>query len=405
MLRSKSFHKSSPCLRPEPIVGRDELEERYLDLRDQHQELRREARAAQDQIRLLNVRLSRLIEEKKRLHRNYKTEREIMLEEQIFDLRQQLVKKTKQNDQLRDRIQLIRIQNQDFVRGAGVNGQNVSTPVTHVRHQQMFQSTFSAVLKHNDHTAQPNRHSSSAYAHVQSRTDSGLGVYFRPLNIASRSKSQLDLRPKTSGSVRFSDVVPKGAPSEPPGDCDTGDDTLPDTTILPFTATQLLQEAKQEIVRLETIVEQQKSIIDSLVSDHRTSDVIDTQQLGGTVFATDRRSSSTTANQISYTITTTTTESNGYSNNSLVSKSKHPSPLNDSMLNNNEPIDHLWDKYRQIVLHKESTQQISADIQTLIERIYRSLNEEKQKVAQLQAKLQAKQDMSSGKSVLHSLLH
>ena len=168
MLHSKSFYKSTPCIAASSsangphklsqnsnriqsnihrsvnqIIGRDELEERYLDLRDQNQLIRREAHAAQKEVQQLHVKLQRLVEEKKRYFKHRKTDREIVLEEQIFELEQQLHKQIRQNDRLRDRIQLMRVQ--------GEQGQDIKVlaPSSTVR-------------------------VSSAYAHVQARTDSGL---------------------------------------------------------------------------------------------------------------------------------------------------------------------------------------------------------------------------------------
>lgn len=354
MLRSKELFKSSPCLRSDP------LEERYLDLRDQHQELRREARAAQDQIKILHAKLSRLIGEKKRLCRNVKSEREIMLEEQIFDLQHQLRTKTKQTEQLKDKIQLMRVQ-------SGGDRRNLSA-------YHSYQSVITSTVDHNGHQhtsihQSQQKHVPSAYSHVQSRTDSGLGVYFRPLNIKSR--------PKTSGSVRFREPTVEEIQDHS------------ESTDIPFTATLLLQEAKQEIVRLESVVNQQKSLIESLKNGPSMT------QSNSSWLESEVAPNS--PNPITYTIATTS------STNSLTHRTSpnQLEPQSTSPHDESDSVDHLWSKYQQLVVHKESAQRISVEVQSIIERIYRSLKEEKQKVVSLQAKLAARQDMSSGKIFLN----
>ena len=161
MLRSKSFHKSTPNLNTptttltkagsstrlppsQIIVGRDELEERYLDLRDQHHLLRREATTAQEEVRQLHVKLSRLIDEKKRYFKHRRTDKEVELEEQIYDMEQELIKHARQNERLRDRMQLLKVQ------GSQEPGTRMVATTTTTKRV------------------------SSAYANVHSRTDSGL---------------------------------------------------------------------------------------------------------------------------------------------------------------------------------------------------------------------------------------
>ncbi|KAI2810151.1 Protein fantom [Blomia tropicalis] len=381
MLRTRSFHRSTPNVSNQTasfihdgrdtttIVGRDELEERYLDLRDQHRQLRLEARSAREEVRQLHTKLSRLIEEKKRYFKHNKTDREVILEEQIFDLEQALFAQTKNNEKLKDRIQLIRC-------GGGGGGSmqqsnrfNVNEESLHSRCQQYVQTTTTKRV-------------SSAYAHVTSRTDSGLGagvINSSPV----RSKIQLDLRPKSG--------ILKNVQSRETRRDRSLELNEPKSTEnrMPLAAAMLMRDAKAEIERLETIIVEQQSLLDSLLlvsndnengndhderNDHYVSDLSIPTNSGHQTISYELTTKTTT------TATATTATTNGM----VTSSNPRPDRMDNSTnQTHHDPISDLWANYQQLI----TRQLMSNDVRSLIESLYGTLRSQKQTIVDLDAKL------------------
>lgn len=324
----------------------NDLQDRYHYLQEQHQQLKRETNDARDQIRKLNTRLSRLLMEKKRLLKNVKSEHEIMIEEQMFELEQQLRQKEQQNERLRERLKLM-----------------YHTTIVGDHHQRLKSSPLPA----------KSIRATSAYSNVRSRTDSGLGFYFRPLNLNQSSSSASKMaqssrrsRSQTDRSVKF---------QEPPVEKISENFSTNDEEISLKTAIILIQEAKAEIIRLESIIEQQQRIIDSF----NQNDSIITNDPESMMIMT------------TTTTTTTTTQT--------ATTAATSSPNSDG--NDNQTIDSLWLKYQKIVNNKEHFQRISLECQQLFERLYSALKQERQKCDQYRVRLrqqQVEQEMSMAES-------
>ncbi|UXI22543.1 hypothetical protein NH340_JMT08486 [Sarcoptes scabiei] len=368
-------YKSNPCLilnsvnSSKSIIdhsylsSRDDLKDRFYDLQDQHLELRREANKAQDQIKTLNTRLSRLLAEKKRFYRNARSEREIMMEEKIFDLESLIYKLRTQNDRLRERLELLQ--------------QKQSRETTNRRPlSSSISRTTTQTTSHRQHRA-----SSSALIGVRSKTDSGLGSYFRPLNlrypsqtsILSQSRKQIDSKLQDR-SVRFRDLQ-EIKNSNVQNDIEESD------RISSITATAL-QEARDEIIRLEMIIEQQQDLIDRL----GLKPLIEEDYLKSSMsFAT---------------VTTTTTTSN-----LTTTKPNRNQNLRDDKMNgddiqvgffefnrkngdeHDENIDSLWHRYQNIMIHREAFRNVSMECRQIIERLYADLQSEQIRCEELRKKL------------------
>ncbi|XP_074602141.1 uncharacterized protein LOC141855859 [Brevipalpus obovatus] len=136
----------------------EDTEERLYRLRDENYALRKQASSAGNNVKILTSKLGRLLEEKKRLLKKEKTRKEVSLEETIKDLEMQISTLVCENQRLRERELLLR------------------TKLDHNHHLQMQRSP---------------------YAHVKSRTDSGLGDHFsihgRRLGPHNRSMSSISL--------------------------------------------------------------------------------------------------------------------------------------------------------------------------------------------------------------------
>lgn len=340
---------------------RNDLKDRYYNLQEQHMELKRDANKAQNQIRMLNTRLSRLLNEKKRFYKNMKSEREIVMEEKMFELERLLREQELQNERLKERLQLMRI--------------NSANPNHNFNHNHN-QHSLSQSLNNLKSTANTTR-ISSAYSHVRSRTDSGLGFYFRPLNLKSRlrARSQTDLRSQQK-SVNFQNTTN-----------DFSDN------LLAINTRALMQEAKEEIIRLESIVQKQQEMINSF----RTGNFFVDPTAKNPINFNDNPS------MLSYTImtrtttsnltTTTTTADNNHTllnenNNDGNTSLKTGDMITDGDLENNNDkiLDSLWLKYQQILLHKENTQRISNECQQIIESLYLAVKEERKRYEFLKTK-------------------
>lgn len=137
----------------------EDTEERLYRLREENYALKKQASSAGNNVKILTSKLGRLLEEKKRLLKKEKARKEVSLEETIKDLELQISTLACENQRLRERELLLR------------------TKLDHNHHLQMQRSP---------------------YAHVKSRTDSGLGDHFsafhnRRLGPHNRSMSSISL--------------------------------------------------------------------------------------------------------------------------------------------------------------------------------------------------------------------
>lgn len=225
---------SSPTISSMAVFQRngnyeEDLEEKFLDLKEQNLSLKKEAQNANYQIKCLNTKLTRLLNEKKRLLKNTKTSREVELEENLFDMNSRLDQLSRENQRLRENLLVVQTQ----------------------------MSTLTSYPK-------------LPYAHIKPRVDTGLGVSrgVRSLSanplIHRKSASTLSLnrvtfttnshhvtssstasggdRPLTARGVRITSNRSRGR-----------FDPYPDS--IPF---NLLVETRNEIRRLEDVISGQQ---------------------------------------------------------------------------------------------------------------------------------------------------
>jgi len=286
-------------------VIRDELEDRFFRLKDEHLELKKEANNAEYQMKYLNAKLTRLLNEKKRLLNKEKTRREIDLEELVFDLQQKLVNLDRENLRLKEKTLVLKTQ--------------LDTQIGRKR-------------------------VTSAYSHVQSRTDSGLVTNFRPLNTRTSSALVLNRRPTTTESnSKVSANFHKTNASS-----------------MPLFAFNVLQEAQEEIKKLEEVVAMQQSHIETL---HYQSERL--------------RKSHTTDNSIVQTSTSLKTAIDMSENLS------HSQTDSDSLGYKEQTLK----KHNQLLNHHSSGKRISEDISNLIEKLQTELSIEKTKCSELKRKV------------------
>lgn len=382
-------HKSTPCLlqmakhsttttttminhnhHHQMYYGNDnELKNRYDNLQEQHQQLKREINDAREQIKRLNTRMSRLLMEKKRILKNFKPELEITMEEKMFELEQQLRQQQQQNERLRERLKLMYHSTIDDHR----QQQQQHRPKSSINHQSSMMAK-----------KQPLRNTKSAYSNVRSRIDSGLGFYFRPLNLSRSSKmvtnSSRRSRSQNDRSVTFKEPTEEEEVEEEEQSSMEKDLTLKNAIIL-------IQDAKEEIIRLESIIEQQQNSIDSLrqnnpsvsssmINENGSSKNIDTDESMLSMMIMTATRTTTTATR------TTTTATNDKSS---------PTTMNlnvDNVDDDQTAIDSLWLKYQQILNNKKSFQRISLECQQIFEKLYSIMKLERQKSQEYRLKLQ-----------------
>ena len=177
---------------------------------------------------------------------------------------------------------------------------------------------------------------------------------------------------------------------------------------LPPTATLLMQEAKEEIIRLENIIAEQQSMLNTLLGSLPDSDSVEQVPK--------------TSHQISYQLTTTTTATasltqsdtrlkpvGGNRKNGKDEKEnegrkgeRRENHSNNFMMESFDPSSYsssndLWTRYQQLMFRQESSSKLSGEVRTLIESLHQALTEKRTEVAQLRAELGAKQDLSLGK--------
>ena len=375
-------HKSTPCLlqmakhsttttttminhnhHHQMYYGNDnELKNRYDNLQEQHQQLKRDINDAREQIKRLNTRMSRLLMEKKRILKNFKPELEITMEEKMFELEQQLRQQQQQNERLRERLKLMY--------HSTIDDQQQQRPKSSINHHQS--SMMAKKL--------PLRNTKSAYSNIRSRIDSGLGFYFRPLNLSQTSSSTMT-KSRRSRSQNDRSVTFK----EPTEEEEEQSSMEKDLTLK--NAIILIQDAKEEIIRLESIIEQQQNSIDSLrqnnpsvsssmINENGSSKNIDTDESMLSMMIMTATRTTTTATR------TTTTATNDKSS---------PTTMNlnvDNVDDDQTAIDSLWLKYQQILNNKKSFQRISLECQQIFEKLYSIMKLERQKSQEYRLKLQ-----------------
>ena len=318
LTRKKSFHKSSPSLteidnnlQRHNNYGRNELVENYLELRDQHLDLRKEANRAKEEIRILQVKLNRLIEEKKRHFRLHRTDREISLEEIVYDLEHRMQQQNRQNALLKQKLHLMQID--------GQKGRTTTTTMTT--------------------TLRQNRRISSANPTVQSRIDSGL---HRPFSSTVSAQNSHQINRKQVSFENPSEI------SE---------------------AKTLLSEAKNEILRLECLAEEQQELLESLLIEQNN-----------------RKSSPEYSSQSqTYHLTTTTT--------TVSSSNGHQTDQN----SDTNSLDKLLGQYQKIMLQSEASNRIGSEAKNLLESLHNALQEERRIVANLKNELHLANLTTSGK--------
>ena len=195
-------------------LNRDELEDKFFKLKEEHLNLKRESSNEKNQMKYLSAKLSRLINEKKRLLNKEKTKREVELEELIYDFQDKMVQLEGENIKLKEKSLLLKTQ----------------------LDSELFNK----------------KNFKNAYAHVQSKTDSGLGQT-RSMNTRTASAIVINRRTPTSAKLR-------------PSTSQTLSSNLKRTPSLPSFAFNLLEEAQEQIKRLQRIVALQQNHIDTLTN-------------------------------------------------------------------------------------------------------------------------------------------
>lgn len=311
--KSKALNMSTTALTmsaSQTNLFRDELEEKFFRLKEEHQELKKEANDAENQMKHLNVKLSRLISEKKRLLNKEKTRREIDLEELIFDLQQRLIQLDRENARLREKTLVMKTQ--------------LSNEIT-------------------------KKGTASAYSHIRSRTDSGLTNNLR--SYRSSSALVLNRRPESSVSKSHFPIQKSSLPSF---------------------AYNLLEEAQQEIKKLEEVVALQQSHIESLQSQTERLRKLTNSPISGNNAIENSlvNTSMTLKTSIERTnVTQTYSQNNGYSQSDTDYKEKS------------------LQKHNQLVSHQSSGKRISDEITNMIEKLQNELSIERSKCSELRRKL------------------
>ncbi|KAI1291886.1 Protein fantom [Halotydeus destructor] len=220
----------------------DVLEDKFLRLREQHDALKRESHTTDHQVKCLNAKLARLISEKKALFSRERTPREIELEELVHDMNSRIESLGRENVRLQQRQLLMKTQ---------LESRNLMP------------------------------RSGSGYSYVRSKVDSGLrgnrpstGRTERSNLLGSKSMSTTCLNrvhfstdpfvpPKSSlvcrgNGLPLNNGKPRDSPGGEPGHLE------------PF-AISLLQEAREEIMRLEDVVVTQQMLLETMQGGSHTS--------------------------------------------------------------------------------------------------------------------------------------
>ena len=192
----------------------NDLEDKFYRLVEQHQQLKKDFRSNQHHMKHLNARLARLIGEKKR--KDIKSSREIDMEELLFDMHSRITQLEKDNLRLR-------------------------------QNNLLYKTQLSSRARF---------HSSQMYTHVTARVDTGINRHHRLNRL--RSQSTIAINCATSytdemGTQKRSTHISSERVSR-------------ETKV----TGKLLEEARDEIDNLESIIAQQQQQLQSVsTSDHR----------------------------------------------------------------------------------------------------------------------------------------
>lgn len=418
--------------------GRNEYDEKYHDLRDQHAQLRREAKQAQDEVRLMHTKLARLMAEKRKYYRgnggggcgSSKSERELALEEKIYDLEQKQIKLGQLNERLQDKVQLLRVR---AVGGGDFGGcgrqRTGSAPMIqpspvinsgkyHWSGRRISQPQLRASSA-NPSSGSGQRSLQTAYANVPSKVDSGL----KPSSVMQRSRSHGDLRTSSSASMNLDGYHRRsnGNLVEEEEEEEAEEESVTDRSsscLSTMDAKSLMQEAKEEIIRLETIIaQQQRQIQVQNHYNHREQTSTSTTTPTSTSPPTRPQSSPPASRRshqtFSYTITASTSSDHQPRTSSLVPSTSNGNGANGSLMStihrgddDEEYDDHssspsssimqLWSEYQQILMHKESASRISTDLRTLIDRLHSTVQVDRRTIKVLKNKLSNLEGLSAG---------
>ncbi|RWS11968.1 hypothetical protein B4U79_13790 [Dinothrombium tinctorium] len=216
-------------------LQRDELEDKFFRLKEEHQLLKKEANDADHKVKILNAKLSRLINEKKKLVGSEKTKREVQLEELVYDLKDSVERFENENMKLRNQLLLLRTQQQAEIA------------------RKRSSSAYASVRSRVDSGLSPSSASSTAYHHYH-RLSSALSLTKRGLSSATYSALNRVKFASASGGLRSG-----------------GKTSAKVTAAGPSYSLHLLREAQSEIKTLEEIIIMQQSLIESLLIDNKTN--------------------------------------------------------------------------------------------------------------------------------------
>ncbi|XP_076328483.1 protein fantom-like isoform X3 [Tachypleus tridentatus] len=93
-----------PNKRTTAQLTRDEIEDKYLRLQDEHLILKKHARKQEDKIKRLATKLTRLVNDKKRLEQGVGRKRDVETEEMVQDLQDKVRDLERQNSQFREKL-------------------------------------------------------------------------------------------------------------------------------------------------------------------------------------------------------------------------------------------------------------------------------------------------------------
>ena len=214
-----------------------DLEDKLYQLREQNTILKREAHNANYQVKCLNTKLTRLVNEKKRLVKQNKSSHEVEMEELIFDMNLKLENVMRENERLHHNSLLLRTQLQPKTKKS-------ARPL-------------------------------SSFANVKPRIDTGLEKMSKRPNTGVLSRRQ------SASMTNLNTVVPKVTFGPTPPHCRSesrtinggsgaGDHAQLKTTddnqfLVDEISFRLLKEAREEINTLEEVVANQQSYIESRV--------------------------------------------------------------------------------------------------------------------------------------------
>lgn len=234
-------------------LNRDELQDKFFRLKEEHLVLKKEANNAEHQLKCLNVKLSRLINEKKRLVRENKTKREVELEELCYDLQEKAYLLERDNIRLKERCLVLKTQ---------LN--------TNVTAKQRNTTQFSQVRSRTDSGLNGSfSWSTSSNRLIRGKASSTLSLN-RVSFVASNPSNETShfQRPFTAqGSTRSGRKVTGSALTLTKRQKPFHQQPLVTPDLLTL---DLLKEAEEEIKRLEDIVAIQQGYVETLFNEKET---------------------------------------------------------------------------------------------------------------------------------------